>query len=52
MDPVTTCAAVTVTHWWPLLLYVGMAGGFALGVLTAALCVMAGRDSGGKGGEP
>lgn len=48
MDPIT-CTAATVTHWWPLLLYVGMAGGFALGVLMAALCVMAGRDKGGKG---
>lgn len=36
----------TVTHWWPLLLYVGMAGGCALGVLMTALCVMTGRDKG------
>ena len=37
----------TVTNWWPLLLYVGMSGGFALGILTAALCATSVRDSGG-----
>ena len=35
MDPVT-CTVVTVTPWWPLILYAGMAGAFGLGLITAA----------------
>ena len=38
----------TVTAWWPLILYAGMAGAFGLGLITAGLCVMA-RDKEDEG---
>lgn len=44
MDP-TTC---TVTHWWPLIVYAAVAAGASIGVVTAAMFCMAGRDKGDK----